>query len=168
MKLSLIAVLLVMCSTTCHGLPLLHAHTNYKSFSRRLSESDSPASQSRIDIAIQTALSMLGWEYSQDPVLRMQEGTCDCSSLVLRAVTKAAPELAAIFPRTTRQYEANAAVQEVPVAEISPGDVMWRDGHVAFFIGNDQYVNAGRPYLSMVKSYSRTGQWTTKVYRPKY
>ena len=46
------------------------------------------------------------------------------------------------LPDTTRQY--GDSTYEVSMDEIQPGDILWREGHVGIYIGNDQYVHASQ------------------------
>lgn len=35
--------------------------------------------------------------------------------------------------------------EEVPLSEARPGDILWRDGHVAFYVGGNSYIHAPKP-----------------------
>ena len=66
--------------------------------------------------------------------------TCfDCSGLTVaswRAGGKA-------LPRTADEQA--AALPEVPLPAVAPGDVVWRRGHVGIYVGDGIVVNATKP-----------------------
>lgn len=59
----------------------------------------------------------------------------DCSGLTQYCYRQAG----IVIPRNT---EAQAAFgRKVPVSEAAPGDILWRPGHVAIFIGDNKYIH---------------------------
>ena len=184
MRFALVAVLLVTAALLANIVPVKqwtakfrHTMKLHKQPAADVPETEEekhellgPASlgqQSPVENTVRASLTMVGWSYSQPR--RMENGFADCSSLIHRSIMKGAPHLASSYPRTTRDYANNNAVYEVKKSQMQRGDVMWKEGHVAFFIGNDQYVDAGAPGAKVsVKSFKRSGTWVTKVYRPKY
>ena len=63
----------------------------------------------------------------------------DCSGLTMWCYNKAGISI----PHNTERQK-NAAIKTVPVSEARVGDVLWKNGHVGIFIGNDQYIHAPR------------------------
>ena len=61
----------------------------------------------------------------------------DCSGLTMWCYNKAGISI----PHNTDEQK-NAAIKTVPVSEARVGDILWKDGHVGIFIGNDQYIHA--------------------------
>ena len=120
--------------------------------------------ESKTALVVEKAYSMLGWAYSQ--AKRFEQNYTDCSSLVYRAVIAGNPSLASTFPKTTSGYP-SPAMQEVSKSDLRAGDVMYKPGHVALYIGDDKYINASDSGVE-VKSFSLGGKWATKFYRPNY
>ena len=61
----------------------------------------------------------------------------DCSGLTMWCYNKAGISI----PHNTEEQK-KAAIKTVPVSEARIGDILWKDGHVGIFIGNDQYIHA--------------------------
>lgn len=82
------------------------------------------------------AESMLGWNYSQP--LRMTDGYRDCSSFVYTAIADAglAPKVSWAWTTYTMPSYTNI-VEQIPLSELRPGDIVLGDGHVAFYWGTD-------------------------------
>ena len=82
------------------------------------------------------AESMLGWNYSQP--LRMTDGYRDCSSFVYTAIADAglAPKVSWAWTTYTMPSYTNI-VEQIPMSELRPGDIVLGDGHVAFYWGTD-------------------------------
>lgn len=64
-------------------------------------------------------------------------GCYDCSGLT-SASWKTGGK---VIPRTS---EAQADLPEVPFDQIVPGDILWRPGHVALYVGNGRVIHAPR------------------------
>jgi cell wall-associated NlpC family hydrolase len=83
-------------------------------------------------------------------------GCYDCSGLTT-ASWKAGGKA---IPRTS---EAQADLPEVPFDEVQPGDIFWRPGHVALYVGDGRVVQA--PHTGDVVKYSPATNFV-KAVRP--
>lgn len=111
---------------------------------------------------IDAALEMEGFRYSQSS--RMSKGFADCSSLVLRAminsgVTESKSNL------TTRSISSDSRFYEISKSELEPGDILWRSGHIAIYMGGTDTFEAR--YSTGMVGYSSMGSRFSKYYRIK-
>ena len=63
----------------------------------------------------------------------------DCSGLTQWCYSQAGIAI----PRTANEQHEGG--EEVPLSEARPGDILWRDGHVAIYVGGDSYIHAPKP-----------------------
>ena len=63
----------------------------------------------------------------------------DCSGLTQWCYSQAGIAI----PRTANEQHEGG--EEVPLSEARPGDILWRDGHVAIYVGGDSYIHAPQP-----------------------
>lgn len=87
---------------------------------------------------IKAAESFAGWKYSQPQ--RMSSYAVDCSSLVGRAMVKAGLTTNAFM--TTYTMVNDSRFIRINKSEIRPGDICWRQEHVAVYLGNDRVIEA--------------------------
>lgn len=88
--------------------------------------------------------------YTYSQAFRESEYSYDCSSFVSRLYQRffGIPRLdAGTLGRGTDNIRANceAKYREVSMTALQPGDILWRDGHVALYIGNNQTAEASSP-----------------------
>lgn len=93
------------------------------------------------------------YKYSQD--FRESEYYYDCSSFVSRLYTQffAISRLdSGSAGRGTDNIRANCKSQytQVSMNSLQPGDILWRDGHVALYIGNNQTAEAASTKTGIV------------------
>lgn len=62
-----------------------------------------------------------------------------------------------------RTSEEQAKLPEVPMAMAMPGDLLWRPGHVALYVGNGQIIHA--PHTGDVVKYAPAKNFV-KAVRP--
>jgi cell wall-associated NlpC family hydrolase len=96
--------------------------------------------------------------------LKRRNGPCfDSSSFVYNAWKLAGKNIKA---KTSAQYPGNT----VKVNDLQPGDILWRNGHVGIYVGNNEVVNAEGEAegitLRLLADY-KTKIGFTAVYRPK-
>ena len=63
----------------------------------------------------------------------------DCSGLTQWCYSQAGIAI----PRTANEQHEGG--EEVSLSEARPGDILWRDGHVAIYVGGDSYIHAPKP-----------------------
>lgn len=72
------------------------------------------------------------------------------------------------IPSTTKNYGSKGYVGSVGSVELKPGDILWREGHVELYIGNNKRAGAHEHYPSNPKndiSIKKGTSGFTKVYR---
>ena len=62
--------------------------------------------------------------------------TFDCSGLVKWCYAKAGKSL----PHSSSAMKSSGTV--ISISSAQPGDILWRPGHVAIYIGGNQYIHA--------------------------
>lgn len=112
------------------------------------------------------------YTYSQEN--RYSEFQYDCSSFVYRLHKQFFPEVVDV-PTTTREYGSKYQIaSSVNIPTLRPGDVLWRSGHVALYIGNGKIAEASsgnvpredQILISDLAAIQSTGRYAfTKVYR---
>jgi hypothetical protein len=63
----------------------------------------------------------------------------DCSGLTQWCYAQAGKNI----PRNSEDQA--GAGTKIPLSDAEPGDILWRNGHVAIYIGGDSYIHAPRP-----------------------
>ncbi|MNL62190.1 Murein DD-endopeptidase MepS/Murein LD-carboxypeptidase precursor [compost metagenome] len=99
--------------------------------------------------------------------MRESEYYYDCSSFVSRLYSKYFGLSRLDYGRgnsgTSNIYtNCHANFTQVSMNDIQPGDILWRDGHVALYIGNNQTAEAASTNSGIVV---RTVGNFTEVYR---
>lgn len=126
----------------------------------------------RARLLLIAASSKIGWEYGQGSGRTSHtSGYTDCSGFVYLACDAAG--LKAPAGRTSEYVNTNTAYT-VPWEEKQPGDILWRNGHVEFYIGKDENgkertLGAHKPGTPAgISSVSGRGSRSfTRVYRIK-
>ncbi len=106
---------------------------------------------------IEAALTMEGFRYSQ--ARRMSEGYADCSSLVLRAMQKSGVQ-SSKKNLTSSSISSDSRFYSISKSELEPGDILWRSGHLAIYMGAGKTFEARGSksrvgYFSMGNRFSR-------------
>ena len=92
----------------------------------------------------------------------------DCSGLVYAALknTNAVPGISRI---STSEFPNSSFYREINTSELKPGDLLWRDGHVAFYLGK---TNDGKYHTFEAKGedygvgyFTRSPSTVTKCFR---
>ncbi len=89
------------------------------------------------DAIVKAAFSQLGTPY-------LWGGTTpgaglDCSGLTQYCYAQAGISI----PRNSEDQHASG--RSIPLSEARPGDILWKPGHVAIYIGDDSYIHAPKP-----------------------
>lgn len=86
--------------------------------------------------------------FSEDPLTTLPTAGMDCSAFVHACYKEAGMSGT---PTTTGGYSSMSS-KEVPVEQASPGDVMWKPGHVAVCVGNGKTVELKTCYFQKTGS----------------
>lgn len=106
----------------------------------------------------------IGMTYSQKD--RMSDFATDCSSFVHRALinTKLAEPTSWAF--TTYTMNQTGLFEQIPFSELKAGDLVWGDGHVAFYWGDDKDGNKisleSTPIFGVNYGYINANGWDFK------
>ena len=113
-----------------------------------------------INEVIELALSKEGCEYNQDR--REAEDIYDCSSFVRRMYM----EVTGVYiGNTTDDIHRVLYDFEVPKDSLEVGDLLWVQGHIAMYIGNNQIIHAkGTQYGVIIEDLNINN--FTKAFRP--
>lgn len=125
--------------------PIENANQNSENVSQSSQvNSVKPASKSAVGVEsfINEALKMQGWAYSQEK--RMQNGFVDCSSLVVRAMINSG-FTGNTANLTTYSMPNDSRFYEVPMSQMSRGDILWANDHMEIYMGNGKTFGAFRP-----------------------
>ena len=125
--------------------PIENANQNSEKVSQSSQvNSVKPASKSAVGVEsfINEALKMQGWAYSQEK--RMQNGFVDCSSLVVRAMINSG-FTGNTANLTTYSMPNDSRFYEVPMSQMSRGDILWTNDHMEIYMGNGKTFGAFRP-----------------------
>ena len=107
---------------------------------------------------IETARTKLGCAYVWGAT---GPNTFDCSGLVMWVYQ----QNGITVPRTTSQYKPYIGTdKEVSWEEAQPGDIVWREGHMGIYLGNDKYIHAPQTG-DVVKESSGAKKSFTNVFR---
>lgn len=107
------------------------------------------------------ALSKEGYRYSQ--AQRMSANAFDCSSLVLRSMRAAGLDTTGAN-LTTRTIHGDSRFTKISKSQMKPGDVLWKSGHMALYIGNGKTIEAMTPSKGVRKG---SASYFTQAFRVK-
>lgn len=124
--------------------------------------SDIPVSKDTAG-ALEYAKNAIGATYSQDK--RNSTGFYDCSSLIMRSFQASGQLPKSGYNLTSRSIHADKNFVEINKSQLQPGDVMWSEGHVAFYMGGNQTLEAR--YSTQKVGYSTMGNRFSRYYRIK-
>lgn len=85
------------------------------------------------------AEAFIGMAYSQKD--RMSNYATDCSSFVHRALINTKLTEPTSWAFTTYTMNQTGLFEQIPFSELKAGDLVWGDGHVAFYWGDDKDGN---------------------------
>jgi cell wall-associated NlpC family hydrolase len=121
-----------------------------------------------------TAKKQVGANYvhgAQSARTKTRTGAFDCSGLVQYVYRKQNVNI----PRTTsgirysKKFRVVKTVQSHKVRKYAHrGDVLYRPGHVAVWVGKGKMVDAGNPRVDVVKRTPYSGTWTILRLKKKY
>ena len=135
----------IQIAQTQENQPIENANQNSENVSQSSQvNSVKPASKSAVGVEsfINEALKMQGWAYSQEK--RMQNGFVDCSSLVVRAMINSG-FTGNTANLTTYSMPNDSRFYEVPMSQMSRGDILWTNDHMEIYMGNGKTFGAFRP-----------------------
>ena len=119
--------------------------------------------QSKASDALSWARDRIGWKYSQGS--RLKEGYADCSSLIMRAYQAVGLLPTKGYNLTSRSIHGDSHFEEITKDQLRPGDVMWCNGHLAFYAGGNTTLEAR--WSTQKVGESTMGNRFTKFYRVK-
>lgn len=108
------------------------------------------------------ALSKEGSKYSQ--ANRFGKDTFDCSSLVLRSMRAIGLDSTG-DNLTSRSIHSDPRFTEISRNALSPGDILWKNGHVAIYTGGNGTIEAMNPRKGVRRG--QVGNRFTRFYRIK-
>ena len=129
-----------------------------REYYERFKDIEKPSASGKNADIISTAKSKLGCPYVYGAA---GPDTFDCSGFVQWVYGQNGISL----PRTTYDYEKYIGTNhEISWSEAQPGDIVWRDGHMGMYWGNNQYIHA--PHSNdYVKISSNAQSQFTRVFR---
>ena len=108
---------------------------------------------------IDIALSKVGCEYTQEAGRRTGPNSFDCSGLMYYAFQ----QVGITIPETTSYYSNYNQYKLSNNKNAAPGDILWRSGHVAMYLGNGNIVEAkGKDYGVCVSEYASLEECMSK------
>lgn len=113
--------------------------------------------------ALEYAKNAIGATYSRDK--RNSTGFYDCSSLIMRSFQASGQLPKSGYNLTSRSIHTDKNFVEINKSQLQPGDVMWSEGHVAFYMGGNQTLEAR--YSTQKVGYSTMGNRFSRYYRIK-
>jgi len=114
------------------------------------------------EAAAQFAVEQVGKCYAEGDDQRKGPECFDASGLVFVAWEKQGIKT---FPETTYDYESSKLLDTVEADQVREGDVLFKDNHVAIFVGNSTIVEAKQDEGVVQTSFEEFNQ--TAIYRPK-
>ena len=114
----------------------------------KLTGKDKEKMQNLIARAIEIANDEDYQYYTYSQPNRYGEHSFDCSSFCARLYKK---YFNISIPSTTSGYGSTGYVGNVGSVELQPGDILWREGHVELYIGNNKRAGAHKHYPNSPK-----------------
>lgn len=129
---------------------------------QKVAGSDIPVSGNTAG-ALDYAKNAVGAKYSQ--ANRNSPGSYDCSSLIMRSFQASGQLPKSGYNLTSRSIHTDKNFVEINKNQLQPGDVMWSEGHLAFYMGGNQTLEAR--YSTKKVGYSTMGNRFSRFYRIK-
>lgn len=112
---------------------------------------------------VSLAKTKVGCKYSQEPNKRNGPNTFDTSGLVRYLYKQVTGVDIGLW---TGQQEQVLSKYRVSMNNLQAGDLLYRNGHVALYIGNGEIIHASNPKVGVVKAQlSKSGKFD-RAYRP--